>query len=534
MPVQGKTHPFVSPVNGWTPTMEFMIKIVILPTSILLGYLVYWGIERHKKKEAQKIADQLLEEASKESLRQERSIKEKILREIEQKQKSSALLVEELNESNANLSKKLDIQERELEYHLQKIEYLEKNIAQKSAQLGAQTEEIELMKKELSRIKGETQDILLSRSGYTKNQAEAKFLKDFEETVLRESEAYNNRYLQYISAHAEKTAGRILSAITNRCQFVEWNDVHPCTIQLPDRGGVREEEVSESFLNSLSEALEIDLEYNPSSNEISLITADSCKREIGRQVLEKIIGSRNYSLSDLFSLIQECKEAMENEVLETGKKACRLLGIQLSDGICKLLGRLKYRTSFGQNVLAHSLEVSCLAMLIASEIGLDPVKACRAGLLHDIGKALDHEQEGGHPEIGAKILKEIEEDCEVIEGVLGHHEDIQMATPYATIINTADAISASRPGARRETFEKYIKRLEKLESIAYRVSGIENAFAISAGREIRVIVNPEKVADHETNEVAKQIAKAVEEDLHYPGKIKITVIREMKVVEYAK
>lgn len=280
--------------------------------------------------------------------------------------------------------------------------------------------------------------------------------------------------------------------------------------------------------------LGVELQYEEAYNSFSIITGDGCSRETCKRVIEYLISTENFTLSHLKDIIEEIMQKLQKEIQEAGKETCNILEVDLPDEICALLGRLKYRTSFGQNVLWHSIEVAFLSSLIAEELGLDAKKAKKSGLLHDIGKALDHEQEGGHPEIGGEILEHFTDEPEVIEGVIGHHEDVQMHTPYATIINTADAISASRPGARRETFEKYIKRLEKLESIAYGVSGIENAFAISAGREIRVMVNPEKISDVEAEKVAAKIATSIEEELHYPGKIKITLIREMKVVEYAK
>ena len=251
--------------------------------------------------------------------------------------------------------------------------------------------------------------------------------------------------------------------------------------------------------------------------------------------LEKLINDGRIHPAKIEEMVEKAKEEIEATIKEEGERAVLETGVVgLHPDIVKLIGKLKYRTSYGQNVLNHSIEVSNLARIMAEELGLDPKLARRAGLLHDIGKALDHDMEGTHVEIGVDILKKYKENEMVINAVQAHHGDVEPKTIEAVLVQAADAISASRPGARRETLETYIKRLEQLEQIADSFEGVEKSFAIQAGREIRIVVKPEKVNDAEMTLMARDIAKKVEDEMEYPGQIKVNIIREIRVVEYAK
>ncbi|MEG2541257.1 MAG: ribonuclease Y, partial [Clostridia bacterium] len=279
----------------------------------------------------------------------------------------------------------------------------------------------------------------------------------------------------------------------------------------------------------------VDLIIDDTPEAITLSSFDPVRREVARQTLEKLISDGRIHPARIEEIVDKVRKDVEAGIKEAGEEAAFDVGIHgLHPEIIKLLGRLKYRTSYGQNVLKHSLEVSSLASIMAAELGIDPRIAKRAGLLHDIGKAVDHELEGTHIQIGVDIAKKYHESPEVIHAIAAHHNDIAPETIEAVLVQAADAISSARPGARRESLENYVKRIEKLEIIAKSFDGVEQTFAIQAGREIRVMVKPEQVNDAAMVFLAKEIAEKLESELEYPGQIKVNVIREVRSVEYAK
>lgn len=279
----------------------------------------------------------------------------------------------------------------------------------------------------------------------------------------------------------------------------------------------------------------IDLIIDDTPEAVILSGFDPLRREVAKIALEKLIEDGRIHPAKIEEMVEKAKEEVENIIKQEGERAVLETGVNgLTTDIVKLIGKLKYRTSYGQNVLNHSIEVSNLARIMAEELGLDPKIARRAGLLHDIGKALDHDMEGTHIELGVDILKKYKENEIVINAVEAHHGDVEPKTLEAVLIQAADAISASRPGARRETLETYIKRLEKLEEIANSFEGVEKSFAIQAGREVRLIVKPEKISDSEMVVMAREVAKKVESEMEYPGQIKVNLIRETRAIEYAK
>ncbi|MEG0221426.1 MAG: ribonuclease Y, partial [Clostridia bacterium] len=279
----------------------------------------------------------------------------------------------------------------------------------------------------------------------------------------------------------------------------------------------------------------IDLIIDDTPDVIVLSSFDPIRREVARLAIERLIYDGRIHPAKIEEMIDKAKVEVANTIKEEGERAAYEAGItNLNHDIIELLGKLKYRTSYGQNVLNHSLEVSHVAGLLAVELGLDPVMAKRAGLLHDIGKSVDHEVEGTHVEIGVDILKKYKESPEIINAVEAHHGDVEPQTLIAVLVQAADAISASRPGARRETVETYIKRLEKIEAICNSYEGVEKSYAIQAGREVRIIVKPDVVNDQTMPIVARNIANQIEQDVNYPGQIKVNVIRETRVIELAK
>ena len=279
----------------------------------------------------------------------------------------------------------------------------------------------------------------------------------------------------------------------------------------------------------------IDLIIDDTPEAVILSGFDPLRREVARIALEKLIEDGRIHPAKIEEMVEKAKEEVEETIKEEGERAVMETGVHgLHPDLVKLLGKLKYRTSYGQNVLNHSIEVSNLARIMAEELGLDPKIARRAGLLHDIGKALDHDMEGTHVQIGVDVLKKYKENDIILNAVEAHHGDVEPKSLEAVLIQAADAISASRPGARRETLEAYIKRLEKLEEIADSFEGVEKSYAIQAGREIRLVVKPEKVSDSQMVTMAREVAQKVENEMEYPGQIKVNVIRETRAIDYAK
>ena len=279
----------------------------------------------------------------------------------------------------------------------------------------------------------------------------------------------------------------------------------------------------------------IDLIIDDTPEAVILSGFDPLRREVARIALEKLIDDGRIHPAKIEEMVEKAKEELAQIIKDEGERAALETGVHnLHPDIIKLLGKLKYRTSYGQNVLSHSIEVSNLARIMAEELGLDAKRARRAGLLHDIGKALDHDMEGTHIQIGVDILKKYKENPLVINAVEAHHGDVEPQTMEAVLVQAADAISASRPGARRETLEAYIKRLETLESIADSFEGVEKSFAIQAGREVRIIVKPDRINDDQMTVLARDVSKRIEDEMDYPGQIKVNVIREKRVVDYAK
>jgi ribonuclease Y len=288
-------------------------------------------------------------------------------------------------------------------------------------------------------------------------------------------------------------------------------------------------------IRAFEKATGVDVIVDDTPGVVVVSGFDSVRREVARLAMERLIVDGRIHPARIEEVVEQTRKEIEGVIRETGKKAILEADIRgVHPKTVELLGRLRYRTSYGQNVLSHSMEVAFLAAMLAGELGLDPVLAKRCGLLHDIGKAVDHEMEGGHPAIGADLAKRYEEKPVVINAIAGHHGDVDPTSIYTVLVMSADAISASRPGARRETLEKYIKRLERLEGIAGSFPGVDKAYAIQAGREVRVIVNSDKIGDKDAAKVCRDIAKEIENELSYPGEVKVTLIRETRFTEFAR
>ena len=425
----------------------------------------------------------------------------------------------------------LDQREVELEAKEKELDQIEEELFFHKQQSDQESDVKNAIEKRLQQYKEQIRNRLLVQARVSIEEVRGKYFQEIRDILRLEGEIYTNHHLEFLQTSAEKLAIRILSTVIHKNSSNRYQELPIETnlcLSVPQKMAQHVD-----FIPLLGRQLGVMIEYDPINTTLNVNTHDGYTKEIAIRTIKALFEQDNLKPAKMLEVLRQIGKQLELEVEAAGQTAAQKVGILLTSELAKLIGRLQYRSSFGQNVLEHSIEVAQLAKLIASEIGLDPQIACRAGLLHDIGKAVDHEKEGGHPEIGGEILQSFGELPEIIQGVAQHHADMHRETPYATIISAADILSAARPGVRHEIFENYHKRLEHLEAIAQEIPGIETAFAISAGRELRVMVNPNEISDQQAVLLAKELVNRIEKKLNYPGKIKITVIREMKVEQYA-
>ena len=503
--------------------------VVGLAIGIGAGYFVRKNISEAKIGEADSLAKNIIDQANKDA---ETMKKEKLLEAKEEIHKFRSDAEKENRERRSELQKyerRVIQKEESLDRKQQSIESKESNLNQKLRAVDEKQKEVEAIKvKQLEKL----EDI----SGITSEKAKDIILSNAEKEVRHEMSIMIKEIETQAKEDAEKKSREIIGYAIQKCAADHVAETTVTVVNLPNdemKGRIIGREGRN--IRTLETLTGIDLIIDDTPEAVILSGFDPIRREIARIALEKLISDGRIHPARIEEMVEKAKKEVENIIKEYGEQAIFETGVHsLHPELVKLLGRLNYRTSYGQNVLKHSIEVAHIAGIMAAEIGADIKLAKRAGLLHDIGKAVDHEMEGTHVEIGMDLLRRYKESKDVIHAMSTHHGDYEPQTVEAVLVTAADAISAARPGARRETLEAYIKRLEKLEEFANSYDGVDKSYAIQAGREIRIMVKPEKINDEEIHLLARDITKKIEDELEYPGQIKVSIIRETRAVEYAK
>lgn len=473
------------------------------------------------------------------------------------KEKSDAQVSKTLEEAESRARKRIESEEKDLERRKQELEKTESRVSKRETQLERDESTLEKRNQEVqsksdkldNRLKkieedreriGELRQELIKKteeiSGLTRDEAKKLLLDNLQEEIKQESAAMIRRVEAETEEIADKKARQILTLALQRCASDQVTESTVSVVNLPSdemKGRIIGREGRN--IRALEAATGVNVIIDDTPEAVVLSCFDPMRREIARQVIEKLIADGRIHPSRIEEIVEKTTQQVHDQARQAGENACFDLGISdMHPELIKLLGRLQYRTSYGQNVLKHSVECAHIAGMIASELGTDVKLAKRATFLHDIGKAVTHEVEGPHAQIGAELAKKFKEKAEVVHAIEAHHYEVKPKTLTAIIVITADSVSAARPGARRETLESYIKRLENLEAIANSFEGVEKSYAIQAGREIRIVVEPEKLNDNECSMLARDVTKRIEEELQYPGQIKVVVVRETRQVDYAK
>ncbi len=509
---------------------------LIIAVAVVFGVVGFVVGGAHRKKVAEAAIGSATEEAARivnnAMTEAEQKKKETILEAKDEIHKLRSETEQDLRERRAEVQR----QERRL---IQKEESLDKKIEnqeKKEEILAQKVKDLEAKEAEVESLKKSQLEILERISGYTKDQAKEVILKTLEEQLTHEKAAKIFDYEQQLKDDMDSIAGEIISGAIQRCAADHAAEATVSVVTIPNdemKGRIIGREGRN--IRTIETITGVDLIIDDTPEAITVSCFEPVRREIARLTLEKLVSDGRIHPARVEEMYEKSKREVEHTIKQTGEKAVIDAGVNgLHGELVKLLGKLKYRTSYGQNVLNHSLEVSYLAGLMAAEMGADVKLAKRAGLLHDIGKALDHEKEGTHIELGVEVAKKNRENEQVIHAIQAHHGDVEAKTVIACLVQAADAISAARPGARRENIESYIQRLQKLEEITNSFPGVDNSFAIQAGREVRIMVKPDAVTDDQMILLARDIVKKIENELEYPGQIKVNVIRESRAIEFAK
>ncbi len=517
--------------------MDTIVWVIIaVAAAVVFGVVGYIIGGLHRKK----VAEATIGSANKEAAR----IVNEALTEAETKKKEAIL------EAKDEIHKQRTETEKELRERRAEVQRQERRLIQKEESLDKKTDSLEkkdeiLNQKlkdaddrlvEIDSIKRSQFEMLEKISGYTKEQAKDYLLKALDDELTREKSLKIMEFEQKLKDEQDTMAREVVATAIQRCAADHAAEATVSVVALPSdemKGRIIGREGRN--IRTLETITGVDLIIDDTPEAITVSSFDPVRREVARLTLEKLITDGRIHPARIEEMFEKSRREVEQTIKQTGERALVDAGVNnVHPEIVKLIGKLRYRTSYGQNVLNHALEVSYIAGLMAAEIGADVKQAKRAGLLHDIGKALDHEMEGSHIQLGVEFAKKYKENDAIVHAIAAHHGEIETKTVVAALVQAADAISAARPGARRENVQNYIKRLEKLEEISNSFEGVERSFAIQAGREVRIMVKPEVISDDGMAIVAREIVKKIESELEYPGQIKVNIIRENRAVDYAK
>ena len=510
--------------------MNNLVWFIVLPVAgIVLGWIIRWLYARFQLSASEQKAERVKQDAIREAEAQKKEIllngKDELIRERNQQERENRERRAEVQRYEARVNKKEElVDQKAAEYEKKEKEFNEKAAQMKKREAAIAVQEEEY-RKELERI-----------SGLSRQEAKDLIIKNLENDARHDAQALLNKIEQDAQLNAEKKARDILVTTIQRLAPETTSDITVTTVSLPSdemKGRIIGREGRN--IRTLETLTGVDIIIDDTPEAVVISCFDPVRKEIAKESLERLISDGRIHPARIEEIVQKVTREIQNKIYEEGEKALFDVGIHNmpTEGI-RALGRLYFRTSYGQNVLTHSKEVAMVASMIAAEVGADRELAKRAAILHDIGKGAENDSDQNHAEVGAEIARKMGEDARIVNAIAAHHNDVEASTLEAIIVQIADAISAARPGARRETIDNYVKRLENLEAIAEGFNGVEKAYAIQAGRELRVLVNNEKVADNEVKQLAQDIAKQIETDLRYPGRIRLTMIRETRIVEYAR
>lgn len=507
-----------------------IILFILLPiVGIVLGWIIRWLWARFQLTSLEQKAERVRQDTIKEAEAQKKEIllnaKDELIRERNQQERENRERRAEVQRYEARINKKEELVDQKVaECEKQEKDFIEKSEAMKKRE-SVLAEQEGMYRKELERI-----------SGLSTQEAKDLIIKNLENDAKHDAQALLNKIEQDAQLTAEKKAREVLVSAIQRLAPETTSDITVATVALPSdemKGRIIGREGRN--IRALETLTGVDIIIDDTPEAVVISCFDPVRKEIAKESLERLITDGRIHPARIEEIVQKVTREVQNKIYEEGEKALFDLGIHnmSTDGI-RALGRLYFRTSYGQNVLTHSKEVATVAGLVAAEIGADRELAKRAAILHDIGKGAETDSDQNHAEVGAEIARKMGEEPKVVNAIAAHHNDVEAATLEAIIVQIADAISAARPGARKETIDNYVKRLENLEAIAESFDGVEKAYAIQAGRELRILVNNEKIPDGDVKTLASDIAKQIETDLRYPGRIRLTMIRETRIIEYAR